>query len=397
MQDKDIITRRRFVGLLAGGAVCLPGMMHANSSTSLDGRQGTMLLLVGTYTSGDSQSKGIYVLRFNRHNAAMTPVGVVSDVEEPSFLVPDRNRRFVYAVNETLEYRGQKSGSVSSFALDSDAGSLAFINKQASMGGAPCHITVSRDGRFVLVANYLGGNVAVLPVNRDGSLAPAVHVEQHSGSGPNKDRQDAAHAHSVILDPNGRFAFVNDLGVDRIFIYEFDPKTGRLSPNRNQPWYQTKAGAGPRHFKFHQSGRYAFVINELDMTISSLAYDRAKGTLKDIQTLSTVPSGFSGVNTCADIHVTPDGAFVYGSNRGHDSLVGFRVDRSTGRMEMIGHTSTEGKTPRNFTIDPTGRYLLVANQRSDSVVTFEIEKKTGRLKRIGESVRVPSPVCLQLV
>jgi 6-phosphogluconolactonase len=393
MPDKNRITRRHFVGLLAGG---LPFLMNARSQNLSLGDKDSMLLLVGTYTSGGSKSKGIYVLKFDRRNGGIAPHSVVDGVEEPSFLAIDEGRKFVYAVNETLEYNGQKSGSVSSFALRPDTGSLAFLNKQPSMGAAPCNVTISRDGRFVLVANYLGGNVAVLPVNKDGSLAPAVDVKQHTGSGPNKDRQDAAHAHSVILDPKGRFAFVNDLGVDRIFIYEFDARTGGLSPNRNQPYYQTKPGAGPRHFKFHPSGKYAFVINELDMTISSLAYDAAKGTLKDIQTVSTVPSGFSGGNTCADIHITPDGSFLYGSNRGHDSLVGFKVDRSSGRMELIGHTSTQGKTPRNFTIDPTGRYLLVANQRSDSIVVFEIEKKTGGLKAVGDGVNVPSPVCLQL-
>ena len=356
-----------------------------------------MLLLVGTYTSGESKSKGIYLLKFDPRDGGITPHGVVDGVEEPSFLAIDERRNFVYAVNETLEFNGQKSGSVSSFALRTDTGALTFINKQPSMGSAPCHITVSPDGKFVLVANYLGGNVAVLPVSKDGVLAPAVDIKQHSGSGPDKKRQDSAHAHSVILDQKGRFAFVNDLGVDKIFIYEFDAATGRLNPNRNQPYFQTKPGAGPRHFKFHPSGKYAFVINELDMTISSLAYDAAKGSLKEVQTVSTLPSGFSGENTCADIHVTPDGAFLYGSNRGHDSLVGFKVDSQSGRMELIGHTSTQGKTPRNFLIDPTGKYLLVANQRSDSIVTFGIEKKTGRLRSIGEKVTVPSPVCLQLV
>ena len=393
MSDKNRIDRRHFVGLLGAG---LPFSMLANSQ-NLPHSQEPMMLLVGTYTSGESKSKGIYVLKFDPRNASITSHGVVGGVEDPSFLMFDQSRKFVYAVNETLEYNGKKSGSVSSFAVDAKNGSLTLLNKQPSMGAAPCHLTVSRNARFVLVANYFGGNVAVLPVNKDGSLVPAVDVEQHAGSGPNKDRQEAAHAHSVVLDPNGRFAFVNDLGVDRIFIYEFDPLTGSLNPNGNQSYYQTKPGAGPRHFKFLPSGKHAFVINELDMTISSLAYDAAKGTLRDVQTVSTVPAGFSGENTCADIHLTPDGSFLYGSNRGHDSLVGFRIDRSSGRMELIGHTPTRGKTPRNFTIDPTGRYLLVANQRSDSIVVFEIEKRTGRLKPLGEGINVPSPVCLQLI
>jgi 6-phosphogluconolactonase len=396
MQDSDRIPRRGFLSMLTAAAAYIPLSMKTNAQHPGSTPE-TMLLLVGTYTSGSSKSKGIYTLKFDRRQGALTAHGVVGGVEEPSFLVVDKNRKFLYAVNETLEYNGQKSGSVSSFAIGPESGTFKFLNKQPSMGAAPCHLTVSRNGRFLLVANYLGGNVAVLPVNKDGSLAPAVDVKQHVGSGPNKGRQEAAHAHSVILDANGRFAFVNDLGVDGIFIYEFDPMTGSLSPNRSQPYYQTKAGAGPRHFKFHPSGKHAFVINELDMTITSLAYDTAKGTLRGVQTVSTVPAGFSGENTCADIHLTPDGAFLYGSNRGHDSLVGFKVDRQTGRMELIGHTSTRGKTPRNFTIDPSGRYLLVANQRSDSIVVFEIEKQTGSLKPIGKEINVPSPVCLQLI
>jgi len=394
MHHKNRIGRRHFVGLLTAG---LPFVMNVRPQNLSVRSHDSMLLLVGTYTSGESKSKGIYVMRFDRSNGRMTSHGAVEGVEEPSFLAIDQGRKFVYAVNETLEFNGKKSGSVSSFALRPETGLLTFINKQPSLGAAPCHLTVSHDGRFVLVANYLGGNVAVLPVSKDGVLAPAVDVKQHVGSGPDKKRQDSAHAHSVILDPKGRFAFVNDLGVDKIFIYEFDTATGHLNPNRNQPYFQTKAGAGPRHFKFHPSGKFAFVINELDMTISSLAYDAAKGTLKEVQTVSTLPSGFAGENTCADIHLTPDGAFLYGSNRGHDSLVGFKVDPQSGRMELIGHTSTQGKTPRNFLIDPAGKYLLVANQRSNSIVTFEIEKKTGQLKPIGEKVTVPSPVCLQLV
>ena len=394
MHLKNRIPRRHFFGLLAAGLPFLREVRPQNLSVR---KEESMLLLVGTYTSGESKSKGIYVLKFDPRSGGISPHGVVEGVEEPSFLAIDEGRNFVYAVNETLEFNGQKSGSVSSFVLQPGTGLLTFINKQPSRGAAPCHVTVSRDGRFVLVANYLGGNVAVLPAMKDGSLGPAVDVRQHAGSGPNKKRQDSAHAHSVILDRKGRFAFVNDLGVDRIFIYEFDTANGRLNPNRNQPYYQSKLGAGPRHFKFHPSGKYAFVINELDMTISSLAYDASKGTLTEVQTVPTLPKDFSGENTCADLHVTPDGEFLYGSNRGHDSLVGYKVDPRSGRLELVGHTSTQGKTPRNFIIDPTGKYLLVANQRSDSIVPFEIEKGTGRLKPIAAKTTVPSPVCLQFV
>jgi 6-phosphogluconolactonase len=247
------------------------------------------------------------------------------------------------------------------------------------------------------VANYVGGNIAVLPVNADGSLGKAIDLEQHQGSGPDKTRQEAAHAHSIMLDPGNKYAFVNDLGIDRIMIYEFDLKNGKLAPNPKQPFYQTKPGAGPRHFKIHPAGKYAFAVNELDMTVTSLGYDQLKGTLKEIQTISAVPAGFAGENTCADIHISPNGRFLYASNRGHDSIVAYRIVEASGRLELIEHVSTQGKTPRNFTIDPTGKFMLVANQRSNSIATFSIDQKSGRLKYSGHTISVPSPVCLQLI
>ena len=356
-----------------------------------------MYLYVGTYTSGGSGSEGIYILRFDTRTGKITRHQVVSGVEEPSFLTIDPKGKFLFAVNETLEYQGRKSGAVSSFAIGSGGAPLTFLNKQPSMGGAPCHLTTSPDGKFVLVANYVGGNVAVLPVGRDGKLGPAVDVAQHSGSGPNKARQEEAHAHSIMLDRRGRYAFVNDLGIDKVVIYEFDGANGKLHPNPGQPHHGTRPGAGPRHFKFHPSGKHAFMINELDMTVSSLAYDPAKGALRELHTVSTVPAGYSGENTCADLHVHPNGRFVYGSNRGHDSIAAFRFDSATGWLEPIEHVPTGGKTPRNFAIDPSGKFLLVANQRSDSIVTFSVDHASGRLKPTGHAADVPSPVCLLLI
>ncbi len=271
------------------------------------------------------------------------------------------------------------------------------MNKQPSLGGAPCHVSVSDNGKFVLVANYVGGNVAVFPVEKDGKLGASIDLEQHSGSGANKERQEAAHAHSIMLDENNRFVFANDLGIDKVMIYEFDKQSGKLKPNSAQPFYQTKAGAGPRHFKFHPNEKFAFVINELDMTISSLAYNAKQGMLKEIQIVPTLPADFSGANTCADIHVAPNGKFLYGSNRGHDSIVSYRIDEKTGKLEYVEHTSTGGKTPRNFAIDPDGQFLLAANQNSDSIVVFRIDEKSGKLEPTGKTAQVPSPVCLKLI
>lgn len=357
-----------------------------------------MLLYVGTYTSGESKSKGIYIHKFDGATGSISPYRVVEGVEEPSFLTIDRRGRYLFAVNETMEFDGMKSGAVSAFEIDRKSGDLMFLNKQPSMGGAPCHITTSADGKFALVANYMGGNVAVLRIGNDGRLGKPIDVKQHSGTGPNKDRQEAAHAHSIILDSQNKYAYVNDLGIDRVMIYAFDKANGTLSPNASQPFYSTEAGAGPRHFKIHPNGEFAFVVNELDMTLTSLAYNSKTGGLKAIDTLSTLPAGVSvASNSCADLHISPNGDHVYASNRGHDSIAVYAVDKASGKMRVVEIVSTRGKTPRNFVIDPTGNYLLAANQRSNSIVTFAIDRSSGKLTYTGTTVESPTPVCLQLL
>lgn len=388
MQKNDLMSRRSFIA--AAGSVAAA---HSLGGQTLAKKADDLLLYVGTYTSGPTKSEGIYVYRFDVKTGGLAPHKVVSGVVEPSFLAISKNRRYLYAVNETLEYEGKSSGAVSSFAIDGKTGDLRFINKQSSLGAAPCHLSVSAKGNFVLVANYLGGNVSVYPIAKDGSLGGSVDLKQHVGKGP-KAQQDAPHAHSVILDAANKFAFVNDLGIDQILIYGFDKKTGKLTANTAQPSYATRPGAGPRHFKIHPDGRFAFVVNELDMTITSLALDANAGKLSEVQTISTVPADFKGENSCADIHVSPNGDFLYASNRGHDSIVSYKIDKRTGRIEMIEHVSTGGKAPRNFAIDPAGSYLLAANQRSDSIVVFDIDGRTGKLKPTGTTVTTPSPVCL---
>lgn len=393
MAKKNKLTRRNFIEISGLGAA---GLMLAQTTKSQSNKK-EMLLYIGTYTNS-GKSEGIYVQKFNLETGQLTPLHTVKNVVEPSFLAIDKSRKFLYAVNETVEFEGQKSGAVSAFAIDQKTGNLQFLNQQPSLGGAPCHISVSDNEKFVLVANYLGGNVAVLPIEKDGKIGASVELAQHTGFGLNKDRQEAAHAHSIILAINNRFAFAADLGVDKIFIYAFDDKTGKLILNHTQPFYQTKAGAGPRHFTFHKTGKIAFVINELDLTISSLAFDEKLGTLREIQTVPTLPTGISGVsNSCADIHISPNGKFLYGSNRGHNSIVSFKIDESSGKLEYIEHTSTQGKKPRNFAIDPTGKFLLVANQESDSIVVFRIDEKTGKLQPTGNTAQVPVPVCLKFM
>jgi 6-phosphogluconolactonase len=396
-RKKNDFNRREFLTAIGGAGAIFSLARRADSQTGNAGKTREMLVYIGTYTSGKSKSEGIYIYKFDTETGALRPYKTVGNVVEPSFLTIDKNRKYLYAVNETVEYEGKKSGAVSAFAIDRKSGDLRFLNKQPSLGGAPCHITTSENGKFALVANYLGGNVSVFPIENGGNLGAAIDLEQHGGAGLNKQRQEAPHAHSIILDKNNRFAFVSDLGIDKIMIYNFDAGNGKLETNAAQPFYQTKAGAGPRHFKFHPDGKFAFVINELDTTITSLEYDDKRGTLREIQTVSTIPARFSGANSCADIHVSPDGKFLYGSNRGHDTIVAYKIDEKTGRLDFIEHAWTQGRTPRNFAIDPTGRFLLAANQNSDSIVTFRIDEKTGKLQPTGNRATVPSPVCLKLI
>ena len=395
MKSKNTHSRRDFIKISAVGTL---GLTLANSvfgQTSINKNTKEMLVYIGTYTSGKSKSEGIYIYKFNLNSGELKPFSIVKNVVEPSYLTIEKDRKYLYAVNETEEYEGKKSGAVSAFAINQKTGELTFLNKQPSLGGAPCFITTSENGKFVLVANYLGGNVSSFPVEADGKLGASIELKQNVGTGPNKDRQEAAHAHSINLDPKNCYAMVCDLGVDKVFIYEFDHKTGKLKPNAAQEIYQTKPGAGPRHFAFHKNEKFAFLINELDSTITSLAFDAKRGTLTEIQTVKTLPENFKDSNTCADLHISPNGKFVYGSNRGHDSLVVYKIDEKTGNLEYVEHTLTGGKTPRNFVISPDGKFLLAANQNSDSINVFRIDEKSGKLAPTGFTAKVPSPVCLK--
>lgn len=389
-------TRRGFLKFAAAGAAALTCRITSSAQLPAKKNSKEMLVYIGTYTSGKSRSKGIYIYRLNLDSGALAPYRTVKNVIEPSYLAIDASGKHLYAVNETETYEGKKSGAVSAFAIDRKTGDLKFLNRQPSLGGAPCYITVSGNEKFVLIANYSGGSATVFPVEADGKLGAAIDLKQNSGSGKNKERQESAHAHSINLDGKNEYAYLCDLGVDRIFIYQFDEKTGKLNPNPAQEFFQTKAGAGPRHFALHPNGKYAFVVNELDSTVTALARDERRGSLEEIQTVSTLPVGWSGSNTCADIHVSPNGKFLYGSNRGHDSIASYKIDETDGKLELIEHVSTLGKTPRNFVIEPGGRFLLAANQNSNSIVVFRIDEKTGVLSAIGEPVAAPTPVCLKL-
>ncbi|MFT3743809.1 MAG: lactonase family protein [Pyrinomonadaceae bacterium] len=352
-----------------------------------------MRLYVGTYTSGSSKSKGIYQLRFDPKTGILSEPLLAVATEEPSFLAVSRDGKYLYSANETLKFEGNNSGYVSAFAIERSSGSLTFLNRYATSGAAPCHVAISEKGDLVVVANYLGGNVAVFKTNADGSLQPASDIKQHTGKGPNAERQEAPHCHSAIFDHTNKFVLVNDLGIDRIVTYAVDSKAGKLTANGES--YAAKPGSGPRHFKFHPNGKFAFSCNELDMTVSSLEWDAKLGRLSEIMTVSTLPADYKRTNdSVADLHVSHDGKFLYVSNRVHDSIAVYVIDEKTGSIRSIDFTKTGGKGPRNFAIDPTGNFLLAANQRSDSITVLRIDKKTGKLTPTENTITVPTPVCL---
>ena len=353
-----------------------------------------MLVYVGTYTR--TESEGIYVYRMDEATGELSYLSHATGIENPTFLAIHPNGGYLYAVSEVPEYAGQSSGAIMAYSIDAATGELTFINERPTGGPGPCHVAVDATGRFALVANYLGGSVCVLPIGDDGGLGDATEFVQHKGSSVDPRRQGEPHAHSVNIDSSNRYVFVTDLGTDKVVTYLLDAENGRLSPN-DVPFAKLQDGAGPRHLAFHPNGKSAYVINELDSTVTVFALDGERGTLEENQTLSTLPESFSGTSHCADIHVSPSGRFLYGSNRGHDSIAIYSIDGSSGKLTFLAHESTGGRTPRNFAIDPTGAFLLAANQDSDTIVTFSIDTDTGLLSATGTVASVPMPVCLKFL
>jgi 6-phosphogluconolactonase len=368
-------------------------------------KKNELQVYLGTYTEKirfgtgqifEGKGEGIHIFTMDPVTGSLQPIYTAKGIKNPSYLAFHPNRRYLYAVNELKDYEGDATGTLSSFAVDPQSGELQFINREPTHGTDPCYVTVDRTGKYALVANYSSGSVVVLPIREDGGLEEASDVLQHRGSSPDPVRQSGPHAHSVTLDVSNRFAYIPDLGLDKVMIYSFDPERGKLKPH-DQPWLETKPGAGPRHFVFHPDGTYAYLINELDSTIVSLGYDRKAGTLEEIQTAPALPESFEGKSTCADIHVDPSGRFLFGSNRGHDSIVIYKIDNRSGKLTYVGHESTQGRTPRNFVIDPTGKFLFAANQDTDNVVHFSIDQQSGRLTPSGQITSAPTPVCLKIL
>jgi 6-phosphogluconolactonase len=356
---------------------------------------------IGTYTAeAGSTSKGIYAYRFDTDTGEIASIGVAAETANPSFLAVHPNQRFLYAVNETGNYQGQKSGAVSAFSIDHTTGKLTLLNEVASKGADPCYITVDKTGKYVLVANYTGGSVAVFPVLEDGRLGEATAFIQHTGHGADPERQEGPHAHSIDPSPDERFAIVDDLGLDETLVYRFDRAKGSLTLNDPQI-YTTLAkadpGAGPRHFAFNPNGKFAYVVNEIQSTVSVFSYDGSAGVLRRLQTISTYPKDFSAHNDDAEIQVHPSGKFLYASNRGHDSIAVFAIDPDKGTLTLVEYASTKGRTPRSFEIAPGGSLLFAANEKSNNIVVFSIDAKTGRLKPTGKVLDVSEPVCVKFV
>jgi 6-phosphogluconolactonase len=352
------------------------------------------LIFIGTYTRG-GESRGIYSYRMDGRTGALKALSSTSGLTNPSFVCLDPTNRYLYAVSEVESNDGVPGGAASSFRVDLGTGRLEHINTQSTKGPGPCHVTIDATGTIAIVSNYGGGSVAVFPIASDGSLEEASQFIQHEGhSGVNERRQAGPHAHSATIDHQNRFVYIADLGKDKVMIYELDHAGRRIKP-ASTPWVETAPGAGPRHFDFHPNRKFAYVINELGNTITLYSYDGASGLLAEQQTVPSLPADFDGQNTTADIHVHPNGRFVYGSNRGHDSLAIYAVNEADGRMTYVGHQSTGGKTPRNFAIDPSGTFLFAENQNSDTIVTFRIDAETGKLSEAGQVTQVPAAVCVK--
>lgn len=372
---------------LAGGIVMQPGASAAEK----------YWVFVGTYTNPkEAPGEGIYRLEFDPATGSLTPKGVAAKTSDPSFLAIHPDGKSLYAVNEVGEFRGEKSGSVTAFALDAKTGGLKQLDQQSSKGAIPCHLSVDPTGKLVVAANYTGGSVVALPVEPDGSLRPASAFVKHHGSSVDPGRQKAPFAHSANFDPTGKRAVVADLGIDQVLVYDVDAAAGTLTPH-DPPGVKVAPGSGPRHLAWHPSGKYAYVITELKNTVIVFEYDAAKGTLKEVQTITTLPADFDGKSYCAEVVVHPSGKFAYGSNRGHDSLAIFRIDQETGKLTAAGHVSTGGKNPRNFVVDPTGGWVLAENVDTDSIVVFKIDPQTGGLTATGDPVAIPKPVCIRFV
>lgn len=354
----------------------------------LGAAQGELTMYVGTYTRG--ASKGIYSYKYQTATGKTTPIGLAGQSSNPSFLAVHPNQRFLYAVNEN------NSGMVSAFAIDPATGNLKALNQVSSKGSGPCHLSVDKTGKWLFVANYNNGIAAAFPINNDGSLLEASATDPHAGKSVNPQRQSGPHAHMAAISPDNRFVWVPDLGLDEVFSYRIDPAKGGMTPN-DPPFAKVEAGLGPRHMVFRADSKFAYVMAEMGAAVTVFSYDAAKGTMQQVQVISTLPEGYTGTKAGAEIAIHPSSKFLYASNRGDDSIAIFKVDASKGTLTAAGKVSAGGKTPRAFVIDPAGNYLLAANQDSNNIVIFKIDQQTGGLTPTGDTIEIGAPVSIVFV
>ncbi|MBV6433971.1 MAG: 6-phosphogluconolactonase [Bryobacteraceae bacterium] len=371
-------TRRAFLAL--------PGLLPAARGAMASNNY---IVYYGSYTQ--KSSKGIYCGRFDAAAGKAAEPQLVAEMSNPSFVALHPNGNNLYAVSEM----GAGGNSVTAFAIERSSGRLRKLNTVSTKGTMPCHVNVDWSGRALAVANYGSGSVAVMALKPDGRLAESASIIQHKGKSADPRRQEGPHAHSVNISRDNRFLIVGDLGLDEVLVYKLDAATAAITPN-TPPFARVKPGSGPRHFTFHPSGKYGYVINEMASTVTAFTWDGARGALKEIQTISTLPDGYKGDTTTAEVVAHPNGKFLYGSNRGHDSIAVFAI-AADGRLRRIANIPTQGKTPRNFAIDPTGKWLFAANQDSDNIVIFSLDGSTGLLTATGRQLKMGSPVCVRFL
>jgi 6-phosphogluconolactonase len=350
-----------------------------------------MRLYIGTYTG--PKSRGIYRVELDEQTGQPGQPELAAEVANPTFLALHPHRPVLYAASEVGNFDGEKTGAVAAFAIAGDGG-LSPLNALATGGSGPCHVSVDPSGRVLLVANYGGGSVAAMALADDGALRERTDFAQHEGKGPNERRQSGPHAHSFVCEPRGRYALAADLGIDQVVIYRLDAGKGEIARHAAA---SLAPGAGPRHITFHPQRPVVYVINELDNTVTAFDWDADAGSMSAVQTVPTLPDGFNSPNTSAEVTLDPSGRFLYGSNRGHDSIAVFAVDAASGRLEAKGHVSSGGKGPRHFAFAPGGNWVVVANQQTDSLVTYAFDSRSGGLTPTGRPVEVGAPVCVRFM
>lgn len=368
----------------------LAGMVFSNATNSIAAEK--PLVFISAFAPGDKGA--IHAYEFNPETGELKLVERTTDVEHPFFLAVSPDNKYLYSIHAPGKFGGKDNEYVSAFELQGRTGKLKLLNRQSSLGTASCYLDIDQSGKAVVVANYTTGSIASLPVKKDGSLEEAATFVQHTGSSVNPQRQKEPHAHCSVISPDQKFVFAADLGLDKIMAYQLNSKTAKLTPSP-QPFVRTIPGAGPRHLTFHPNGKQLYVINELKNSITEFDYDPKTGTLIEQETISTLPEDFEGTSYCADLKITPDGRFLYGTNRGHDSIAAYRID-DDGKLSLLEIEPSLGKGPQNLAITADGKYLLCANMPGNNVIVFQIDDQSGKLTPVGDPISIPSPSCIMI-